>query len=196
VISLQENLVISLKGAKVSRVDLGICYVKITATQGWSTSNKVDVLGAKEHHIYLTDEVDGAAGDAVYPDPLLNIGSLLWVCCHKGDLHPKAPHPFLDLGQKASYPNPFPGDGPIYQLSLRGGAVGFGGCQEIDRLKEVGFALGVIALKHHQVRGEIDLKALIVAEVGQAQVFDIQTSPPGISSLAAISKLGGLKVEP
>jgi len=98
VISLKKNLVISLEGAKIPRIDLGICYVKITATKGWGASNKVDVLGAKEHHIYLTDEVDGAAGHAIYPDPLLNMGILLRVYGHKGDLHPKALLPFLNLG--------------------------------------------------------------------------------------------------
>jgi len=44
--------------------------------------------------------------------------------------------------------------------------MGFGGCQEVDRLEEVGLALGVIAPEHHQVRWQIELKALIVAEVG------------------------------
>jgi len=46
--------------------------------------------------------------------------------------------------------------------------MGFGGCQKVDGLKEIGLPLGIVALKHHTVRGEVDLQALIVAEVGQA----------------------------
>jgi len=194
-ISLKKNLVILLEGAKIPRINLRVCDVQVTATKGWSTSNKVDVLGAKEHYIYLTNEIDGAARNALYPDPLLNMGRILGVCRHKGDLHLKATIPFSNLGYKASHTGRFPWCRPVYQLPLRGGAMGFRGCQQVDCLEEVGLALGIIAMKHHQVRREIELKALIVAEVGQAQVFDKQTSPPGISSLAAISKLGGLEVE-
>jgi hypothetical protein len=100
VISLKENLVIPLEGTKISRIDLAVCQVQVTATKRWGTANKVDVLGAKDHHIDLTDEVDGAAGHAIDPDPLLNMYRFIraMVCPHKGDLHPKAPTTFLNLG--------------------------------------------------------------------------------------------------
>ena len=177
VISLEENLVVSLEGTQIARVGLAVGQVQVAAAKRGGTANEFDVLGAKYHHIYLTYKVDGAAWNAIYPYPLLNTLSLLGYPPN-GDLHLNPPPASLNLGKKASHGDPLPWGRPIDQLPLRSSAMRFGCGQQVDGLQKVGLPLGIIAPKHHQVFGQVKLQSLIIAEVGQAQVLDVDATPP------------------
>lgn len=109
VISLSDNLVVLLEGAEISRIDLGVGQVQVTAASRGGPGNEVDVLGAKKYHIHLADKVDGAAVDTVKLDPLLHKLGLkgLWrggcplvsgVCTHEGYLQLNRTITFLNLG--------------------------------------------------------------------------------------------------
>lgn len=56
--------------------------------------------------------------------------------------------------------------------------MGFSSCQQVNCLKEVGLSLSIIALKHCQVRRKVELEALIIAKVCQAQMGDMNDLPP------------------
>lgn len=56
--------------------------------------------------------------------------------------------------------------------------MGFCSCQKVNRLKEVGLSLSIITLKHRQVGWKVELEALIIAKICQAQMGDMNSLPP------------------
>jgi len=56
--------------------------------------------------------------------------------------------------------------------------MGFSSCQQVNCLKEVGLSLGVAALKYRQVGWKVELEALIIAKICQAQMGDMNDLPP------------------
>ena len=56
--------------------------------------------------------------------------------------------------------------------------MGFSSCQKVNRLKEVGLSLSIIALKHRHVGWKVEFKALIIAKICQAQMGDLNGFPP------------------
>ena len=78
-------------------VELGYGDVQVAPPQRWGTADEVDVRWAEQYHIELTDDVDGAAGYAVYLDAFLNQGFGAVIRRREDEFHLKVCRGFLDL---------------------------------------------------------------------------------------------------
>jgi hypothetical protein len=173
-ISLGNGAVVLAQRPGVGVSDLAQGNVQVAPALARGPRHQVNVLRHKKYHAQPPDQVQGALGHAVDAHLFTDrraVTAVGWRCQLQHQLQPLRFPPLADLRlQPGIGQRPIQGQ-PVDQLPLGRRARRATRSQQVDRLKQIGFALRVGPLQHSQPIGQTELQPAVVAEVREGKMI-------------------------
>ena len=190
VVPLRDDALVALKRSQVRLVELRYQDVHVAAPHRGRAEDDVQVARLEDHRVDLADQVRRAAPEAVNPHLLADLRAVV----QRPDgaaalLVRRALDREVDLdSDRPVRPPRLGGDLRLerlarrrvtHQLALRGGAIGLGYREDVQRLEQVALALRVAALEQHDAGRQLQLQLRVAPKAQQAEPADVDGWPPG-----------------